>query len=303
VIVVRLEGGLGNQLFQYCHGLAVQAQVGGRLVLDRRLIRDDPSKAKALDMVADLDPNWLTDSLVCSVLRAYAWVAITLEQSRKGSPVAASQRLARLGVYHPFTLRHVELKVAKLPYHFLHGNFMSERYFQSALSRVQSCIDPDRVLGPRTTDLVARIGASNSVAIHIRRGDYLHDQWREKLHVCTDDYYARAIDIIRKQVKEPVFFVFSNNQEDTQWIRDNYRFLPQETVFVPPGSSDIEHFALMAKCRHFIIANSTYSWWASYLSSHPEKVTVAPSPWNRGAWDMTDLYITDWKLVDLDLNY
>lgn len=301
MIVVRLEGGLGNQLFQYSHGLALQMRHGGRLVFDRRLIRDDPSKANALSQVTDLDPSGFADPLVSFALRSYAGACIRIVSSRQGRTDEASQRLALLGVRHPFNVRHLDLEgTARLPFIYLHGNFMSEKYFASAADRVRSSIHPERALGPHTRDMVARIGATNSVAVHVRRGDYLSDQWRDILHVCTEDYYERAVAIVREQVDHPIFYVFSNSLEDMQWVRDNYRFLPEGTVFVAPGASDVEHFALMASCRHLIIANSTFSWWASYLSTNLDKVVVAPSPWTRNDWDMNDLYYPDWKIVDLN---
>jgi hypothetical protein len=301
LIVVRLEGGLGNQLFQYSYAIALQAKHGGRLVLDRRLIRGDPSKADALEQVANVQPTRFTDPMLSFFLRSYAGAVIRIIRSLRGSTDAAARIMARLGVHHPLNSRHVDLDVGRLPFQFLHGNFMSEKYFAVAADQVRALIHPERALRRRGHDLLARITSTNSIAVHVRRGDYLSDQWRDKLHVCTDGYYERAIQIIREEVNDPTFFVFSNSLEDAEWIRENYRFLSDDTVFVQPGASDTEHFALMVACRHFIIANSTFSWWSSYLSTNPDKVIVAPSPWNRNVWDMTDLYNPDWKLVDLNL--
>lgn len=300
MIMVRLEGGLGNQLFQYSHGLALQMRHGGRLVFDRRLVRDDPSRANALSLITDLDPSGLADPLVSFGLRSYAGACVRIVGSLQGRTDEASQRLARLGVRHQFKTRHLDLDNAPtLPFIYLNGNFMSEKYFARAAERVRSSIHFGRALGPQTRDLVARIGSTDSVAVHVRRGDYLSDQWRDKLNVCTKDYYERAVAVVREKLDRPSFYVFSNSLDDMHWIRKNYRFLPEETVFVAPGASDLEHFALMATCRNFIISNSTFSWWASYLSNDPDKVIVAPSLWNRNIWDMSDIYCSNWEIIDL----
>lgn len=302
MIVVRLEEGLGNQLFQFSHGLALQLRHGGRLIFDRRLIRNDPSKANALREITDIGPDGLVDSLVSSALRYYAGICIRIVRSLLGRTDRGARLLARLGVRHEFDTRHLELECAtKLPFIYLHGYWMSEKYFAFAADRVRSSIHLSRAIRPQTRDFASQIGSTNSVAVHVRRGDYLSDRWRNKLEVCTGEYYERAVTIIQEQVEHPTFYVFSNSLEDMHWVRDNYRFLPEGTVFVPPGASDVEHFALMATCRHFIIANSTFSWWASYLCNNPGKVVVAPSPWNRNVWDRTDIYCLNWKIVELDL--
>jgi hypothetical protein len=206
-------------------------------------------------------------------------------------------------VRHQFKSRHLELECGgRLPFVYLHGNWMSEKYFDFAVDRVRSSIHPERAIGPGARNTADRIASTNSVAVHVRRGDYLNNNWREKLEVCTERYYERAVEILQERLGHPTFYVFTNGPEDIRWVRNNYRFLPNETVFVPPGASDVEHFALMASCRHFIVANSTFSWWASYLSTNLEKITVAPSPWNRNVWDMTDLYCPGWKTVNLDVD-
>lgn len=301
VIVIRLEGGLGNQLFQYGYGLALQERHGGRLLYDRRLVRRDPSKALALSQVTGLDPVGPVEELISFGLRAYAGVCIRIVRALKGRTDAAARLLAQLGVHHQFHERYLELgDNGRTPFIYVTGNFMSEKYFESAVHRVRASVQPELALGHSVQQLAAKIRSTNSVALHVRRGDYLSDRWREKLHVCTDTYYEKAVALIKEKVQGPAFYVFSNTAEDTSWVRENYKFLPRETTFVEQGPSDVEHFALMASCRHMIMANSTFSWWAAYLSEGSNKVVVAPSLWNRNAWDMSDLYLPGWALVSVD---
>ncbi len=301
VIVVRLEGGLGNQLFQFSYGLALQARYGGRLVFDDRLVRDDPSKANVLAQVAELDERGYADTLVSFVGRLYAGAAIRIFGLWRCDGELAARRLAAFGIHHPFTKRYCELATTYLPFIYLHGYFMSEKYFASAAGLVRSSLRLSGALGPNLLNLVPKLEASNSVAVHVRRGDYLSDQWRDKLHICSEDYYERAVNLVMERVDSPVFYVFSNSIEDTHWVQRKFQFWPAGTVFVPPAKSDVEHFALMTSCRHFILANSTFSWWASYLSVYQDKVIVAPLPWTRDDFDMSDIYCSRWSIVGLDL--
>lgn len=301
MIVVRLDGGLGNQLFQFAYGVTMQSRLGGRLVFDRRLIDRNPTWANALEQIVDIDPPRPTDPILSMGLRAVAGLAMRISRKLYGPTDDAAHRLSRFGVHHPFSPRHVDLGPPRVPFLYLHGNFMSWKYFAAAADHVRSLIHTDRALGAEAVGMAIRIRSSNSVAVHVRRGDYLSEQWRNKLHICTEEYYRTAVAIIEQGIEAPVFYVFTTSADDTDWVRENYRFLPEGTVFVPPGASDVEHFALMAACRHFIISNSTFSWWASYLSSLSDKMIVAPTPWNRNVWDMSDLYCPEWELIEVDV--
>jgi len=95
-------------------------------------------------------------------------------------------------------------------------------------------------------------------------------------YVCTLDYYRRAIDVIKKKVESPTFFVFSN---DIEWVRENIS-IPGYDVFYESGNNPVwETFRLMYSCKHFIISNSTFHWWAQYCSRNTNKVVVCPDKW------------------------
>ena len=301
IVVVRLEGGLGNQLFQLSHGLALQKKHGGTLMFDRRHIRNIPERSAVLYHVTDLKYDGFVKRLISVFLGFYSTMCIRVVHRVYGRCDAASKVLSAIGVYHSDTTRYRKLhKPSMLPFVYLHGNWMSERYFDFAVDRVRSTILTQGLIGNKFLGLAKEISVTNSVAVHIRRGDYLSDEWREKLDVCDGSYYSRAVDSIIDKLESPVFYIFTNTNEDSIWIRDNYKFFPNNTVFVEPADSDLEHFALMVACDHFILANSTFSWWASYLSLNNEKVVVAPSRWNREVWDMQDIFLSEWTIVNIN---
>lgn len=302
VIIIRLEGGLGNQLFQLAYAFAIQSAKGGRIIADTRLIDSDPVLKKALNQVADLPTAGTLDKLVVLVLRLWAGAGIRFARRLWGPTLQASRRLAKLGIHHHFETTFQNLGSSDLPFTYIQGNFMSEKYFANARADVRARIDASRPLQDKSRKLAEKIKLSQSVALHIRRGDYLSDRWREKLHVCNREYYLNSISIILEKVDNPLFFIFTTNCEDAKWVRENYTFIPEGSFFVPHEFSDFEHFSLMAACRHFIISNSTFSWWASYLSDNKAKIIVAPEPWNRNAWDMRDIYMPEWTLVNLDID-
>lgn len=129
------------------------------------------------------------------------------------------------------------------------------------------------------------IKSCNSVCVHVRRGDYLSQAFINKLLVCDEHYYAKAIQQASKQIKNPVFFVFSNDHESIEWIKQNYRFPATNICYVDLDNPDYEELRLMMSCRHFIISNSTFSWWAAVLSdASPQKKVWAPKVWNREAF-------------------
>lgn len=137
------------------------------------------------------------------------------------------------------------------------------------------CTEPT----PENAAMLERIAGTESVCLHIRRGDYLKDvnSW---LQVCDYDYYRRAVEYIKQKIENPVFYVFSNTSDDLEWIKENYRF-DADLVYVNLDNPDYEELRLMSACRHFIISNSTFSWWAAVLGDHDDKITVAPEKWSN----------------------
>lgn len=121
------------------------------------------------------------------------------------------------------------------------------------------------------------LNETNSVAVHIRRGDYLTSNYHINLGL---DYYRLSMEIISRKIANPVFFIFS---DDMLWVKENFSS-SSNTIFVDNESllnSDIQDFYLMTLCKHHIIANSTFSWWPAYLNNHPSSITIAPQEWYK----------------------
>ena len=146
---------------------------------------------------------------------------------------------------------------------------------------------------PENAALLSEISSCNAVCLHIRRGDYgLYPAYQ----VCGEAYYAEAVRQAKEALSNPVFYVFSNTQEDIQWIKEHYHF-DANVRYVELENPDYEELRLMMNCRHFIISNSTFSWWAAVLSAESDerKRVWAPSRWFNG--EDVRMVLNEWTLI------
>ena len=168
--------------------------------------------------------------------------------------------------YYDFSLNKVPKNV------FLSGYYESEKYFSNIENIIRKEFKPIHDRLEHNTELYRQIENSNSVCVTVRRGDFL----KSSLHnVCKIDYFLKGMDIIASKVSDAKFFIFSN---DVEWLRKNVNF--KHPVIFENGNDPVwEKLRLMYLCKHFVISNSTFSWWAQYLSSNKNKIVVAPDRW------------------------
>ena len=152
----------------------------------------------------------------------------------------------------------------------------------------------DRLSG-KTKEIQQSAISCNSVSLHVRRGDYLsaNNQWLYG-GICTTQYYEKAINYIREHVENPVFYVFSN---DIPWVQENLQIPDAVYVTHNTGKDSWQDMYLMSRCKYHIIANSTFSWWGAYLDPNKEKIVVCPPKLtNRG--DSPDLFPNEWIKIE-----
>lgn len=129
--------------------------------------------------------------------------------------------------------------------------------------------------------------AINSVCVHIRRGDFLKNS--NNLSVCHEKYYLNAMEFIEDKVDNPIFYIFSDDILD---VKNNFKFLGKRIIYVEGKRNDYEEFRLMYNCKHFIISNSTFSWWSSYLGGG-DGIVIAPKKWYEDNTDVSNLIRED----------
>jgi hypothetical protein len=177
----------------------------------------------------------------------------------------------------------------------LKGFWQSWRYFADIQDLIHQEFTLKSPLGVGATELAKKIQGVTAVGIHIRRGDYVSNPVTHQFHgICDLDYYARAISCMAEAVQQPYFFVFS---DEPQWARENLK-IDFPCTIIDPNHQDYEDLYLLSLCQHFIIANSSFSWWAAWLSSNPGKSVIAPRRWFAAEdIDMGDLALPGWQLI------
>lgn len=298
-IVVRIEGGLGNQLFQYAFARQIQNIYGGEIIFDLFAYKKDSNNAFSLNklLLKEVnDVNGLKNITTISIAKLWCKVGnglfskILNKEKRKTIRCFFGLFIQENTTYENYICK------SYFPIKYISGNWMSEKYFIKISNLIKKEFDFTASMSSRNKDMYEQIKKNNSVCVHIRRGDYLNDKWSSKLMVCNYDYYLKGIDLIKEKITDPVFFIFSNHSDDILWIKENYCF-DGNVVYVDLNNSDCDDFNLMKECKYFIISNSTYSWWASYLSKNINKIVVAPYRWNNGYWDMKDIYLDAWYVI------
>lgn len=163
------------------------------------------------------------------------------------------------------------------------GFWQSEKYFESVKDTVKQKFKFDlNKLNHESKFLLAEINRNNSVAIHVRRGDYLnHNEIFG--NICTVDYYMKAISQLKEVEKDLHFYFFS---DDKDWIKKNINLENSSMVDCNYGEDSWQDMCLMSYCKHNIIANSTFSWWGAWLNNNPNKIVIAPKKWSNTIKDV-----------------
>jgi hypothetical protein len=173
---------------------------------------------------------------------------------------------------------------------YLNGYWQSEYYFEPIKGILRKEFTLKEVLIGQNAELAERIKNSNSVSLHIRRGDYVDNKEVSEFHgTCSPEYYKKAIEFLKAKGDLEVF-VFS---DDIQWAKENLR--ADKINFVAQNNPGYIDMNLMALCKHNIIANSSFSWWAAWLNQSPSKIVIAPQKWFADPGRQTpDIYPKNW---------
>jgi hypothetical protein len=281
MIIVELNGGLGNQLFQYASAKSLALHGGATLKLDTRYYTAN-NKSHDLHYFHIDDPVACEDEIASLEKRNFV---------RKIADKLRPNHKRRIYREKDYTYDENFFN-ASFPVH-LKGLRQSEKYFLPFENEIRKLL----VVKPQyirpLEGIKNEIKLSNSVFIHIRRGDYLTPTALKVLGLQPIEYYENAIRLIEERVPNPVFYIFS---DDIDWAKENLRFHhPHHYASGELSKNAIEDFYLMSQCRHGILANSTFSWWAAWLNEYPEKIVIAPRKWfNQAKFDTRDLIPPSW---------
>lgn len=286
--VVKILGGIGNQMFQYAFLLSLKERCEDTFLVDTSIFDIwNIHNGYELKRVFNIKEKEAT----VEEIKEVAWYSKNYKVRRA------------LSLYFPKKTMCVEKTPYKYYPHFLDtegdayydGYWQYHKYFdpvrEEVLSAFQFVSDDDE----RNNNLIAQMNNTNFVSIHVRRGDYLES--KEYKGICGIDYYKKAIALIRSNITNPTYLIFSN---DIEWCRNNITPLLENSpvTFVDwnVGTSSFRDMELMSKCRANIIANSSFSWWAAYLNLNEAKLVVSPKKWTNRKMEF-NVQPDDWNLI------
>lgn len=290
MIVTRLMGGLGNQMFQYATGRALSLRLGVPLRVDLSDLNQRHGPTYQLEKAFGLTavPVSASDLRSLGGWRAAHPLLWRLTLSPEGRFLRS--RAVRMEPHFHYwpALSNTSESI------YLSGYWQTERYFSDQQNVIRADFQFAGDLDHEETEHAKRIRGCNSVSIHVRRGDYASNPKVRAVHgLCSPDYYRRSVALMRERLDNPQFFIFS---DDICWARDNLDlaracYVSRNTA-ARPGWVDMR---LMSLCRHHILANSSFSWWAAWLNSDSEKQVIAPDRWFVVEHlDTKDLYPSGW---------
>jgi len=283
MIITQLCGGLGNQMFQYAFGKRLSIHHKTELLLDLswyKLNKTDTQRNYSLDAF-NLPQHFASPEQIKTIIGSGNSKLFTIFNLHSRRAFIKQQGVAYSEKY---TQAPKEC--------YLQGYWQSEKFFEAVKDSVALSFSlNDNILSKIDQKFLNNIHNSNSISIHIRRGDYINNALTHKTHgVCDTGYYLKALEYISKKMKDCHAFVFS---DDISWVKQNLK-LPLPATY-SKSYTDYEEMYFMSQCKHHIIANSTFSWWGAWLNESPEKIVIAPEKWfNDSSIDSSDLIPTQW---------
>jgi hypothetical protein len=303
VITMSLIGGLGNQMFQYAAGKALAERHGVPLALDISGFRDYALRPFLLDrlLVPEAIASVQTEPAErpeINFTRAKWKGRIDRLFGKAGLPKLASSP----NEYREPHFHYDPLFEALGPRMSLFGYFQSERYFNSIAGDLRNWFSPREPLGDVAAAALKRIEASRlPVSVHVRRGDYLKPGTHEVHGILGESFYRQVFDRLESMIGlEAEIFIFSDDPAAAEQVLN---FIPGSRLNHVRGDPERpwEDMALMARCRHHVIANSSFSWWGAWLNPSPDKIVVAPRAWfvatELSKRNTSDLYPAGWILI------
>lgn len=262
MLITTIHGGFGNQLFMYACGYALSRKKGAKLMLDISYLRTQTLRNYELGgLRVKCDRIFDTKSLHFYALKVMA---------RKLTHALFRLTHTYCKERTTYVFDHSLMAAAKKDT-FLYGYWQTEKYFNDYREEILPMLEPNYVLSEDCANLIQRMREdAQSVAVHVRRGDYVG------LGICLEkDYYEQAVAHMLKQMPDARFFVFS---DDRHYAQELFKGLGVdfEMVSYHAVNPTLDDFFVMKACRHDIIANSSYSWWAAWANDTPQKVVVCP---------------------------
>ena len=309
MIIVRLKGGLGNQLFQYAFARSISHNLNTELFLD---ISSFSHKEHRKHVVYGLNAYNIK-----AIVGSYPFTEETSLAMGYNQEHTITKYNEGIKYYFPDTFFDYKIikdisdlnKPAYFDGYFQQqikndeNNILTENFFKINNKIIHEDLKYNLPVHNKYSKTIKEMKKYDSIALHIRHGDY---EDLPEFGLCSKQYYQNAIEEITKKVDNPKFFIFT---EDHQWAKDNLKIdYPVEHVIFNErkevsSRGYAELLKVMSLCDHFIIANSTFSWWAAFLGENPDKIIITPKPWFQDRSCIEVDTIDNKKTINLTNNY
>lgn len=274
MITVRAKGGLGNQLFQYATGYALAKRLRQEVSIDISFFPKQTLRGYKLDKLK-IDRSSIDEAQLTKIkILKNKYINKILRQLNKSVIYVGKNSLYLLECKSDLVKAFPEIKAKSI---YLDGYYQSEQYFKEYKKDLIKQFTPNYSSEIEYESVLAEIEGCEAVAVHVRRGDFLNAQndHNPNHYLLGEQYYHNALRYVEEHLENPTFFWFS---DDIDWVKrnfgekENFRFISLHTKH-----ADIDEMMLMKNCKHIIAANSTFSWWASWLNEHENMMHICPA--------------------------
>ena len=292
MIIVKLMGGMGNQMFQYAFGKALATKYNTVLKLDTSFLLDRKPRNNFTFRDYDLDlfnieAEFATQEEIEIFTKRLKWIIPNKIINR----VMGVKESYVIEPHFHFSERCFNAKDNS----YLEGYWQTEKYFYPIKNEIKNkYFSLKESCSSQAQLLLAEIQSNNAIAVNVRRGDFVNNPFHG---TCSPGYYKKGEEIILSKIDNPYFFVFS---DEIEWAQENLHF-SGPVKFVGEeynGRKFQDKIRLMSACKHFIISNSSFAWWAAWLNTNPDKIVIAPKAWfHNSKWDTKDILPPNWIAI------
>lgn len=287
MIIVKLMGGMGNQMFQYAFGQYLATRHNTALKLDNTYLLDRSPKENFTYRDYDLDlfnieASFATQQEIDKLTKRIGF-SIGDKVLNKIWGVKSSYIIEPYFGFSPKCFNAPDNS-------FLEGYWQSEKYFEPIKDKIRQQFTFKEQMSAAAKEMLSTINNSNAVAVNVRRGDFVTNPFHG---TCSPEYYKQGESILRAKVENPHYFVFA---DEIDWAKENLHF-KGDVTFVGEeynGRKYQDKIRLMSACKHFIMPNSSFAWWAIWLNNNAEKIVIVPKDWSADKNCKYDIHLDNW---------
>ncbi len=269
MIITRISGGLGNQMFQYAIAKSIAKRKNDTFKLDNSFYSKQTLRKYELNLFY-IEENISTENENI-LLRGKEDLMYRIRK-KLNFPINRPSTYINEKKNSFFDKSIFSIKNDM----YIDGFWQNENYFIDLKDSLIKDFTAKKELSLEGKNQLLKIRNTESVSVHVRRGDYVQDNHTNTIHgICDLNYYINSTIIINEKINNAIFYIFS---DDIKWCKENFSFLKNK-VYIDDTKSAVEDLELMKNCNHNIIANSTFSWWGAWLNTNKNKIVISPKIW------------------------